>query len=63
MAAAKAAKNAQYCKKYMQKNPEEIRKMIERGRSFKGSIGNIANQRSTRNIPKKKGKENKEVCT
>ena len=26
MTAAKAAKNAQYCKKYMQKNLEEIRK-------------------------------------
>ena len=38
-------------------------KMIERGRSFKGSTGNTANQRSTRNISKKKGKENKEVCS
>ena len=38
-------------------------KMIETGRSFKGSTGNTANQRSTRNISKKKGKENKEVCT
>ena len=38
-------------------------KMIERGRSFKGSTGNTANQRSTWNISKKKGKENKEVRT
>ena len=37
--------------------------MIERGRNFKESTRNTANQRSTRNISRKKGKENKEVCT
>ena len=61
MVPAKAAKNAQYCEKYRQKNLEEIRKN-DTG-SFKGSTGNTANQRGTINISKKRGKENKEVCT
>ena len=36
-------------------------KMIKRGKSFKESTGNTTNQRSTRNISKKNGKENKKV--
>ena len=34
MTAAKAAKNAQYCKKYMQKNLEEIRKNDRERKKF-----------------------------
>ena len=34
MAAAKAAKNAQYCKKYRQKNLEEIRKNDKQRKKF-----------------------------
>ena len=61
MAPAKAAKNAQYCKKYRQKNLEEIRKNDRERKKFQREYRKFCDQRSTRNISKKKGKEDKEI--
>ena len=61
MAPAKAAKNAQYCKKYRQKNLEEIQKNDRERKKFQREYRKFCDQRSTRNISKKKGKEDKEI--
>ena len=59
MAPAKAAKNAQYCKKYIQKNLEEIRKNDWERKKFQKEYREYYQR--TRNISKKNGKENKKV--
>ena len=61
MAPAKVAKNARYCKKYKQKNLEEIRKNDRERKKFQREYRKYCEPRKYEEYLKKKGKENKEV--
>ena len=59
MAPAKAANNAQYCKKYRQKNLEEIRKN-DREKEVSKGVPKILRTKEVRGISqKRKGKKTK----
>ena len=62
MASAKAAKNAQYCKKYRQKNLEEIRKNDRERKKFQREYQRYCEPKKYEEYLKKE-RENKEVCT
>ena len=61
MAPAKVAKNARYCKKYKQKNLEEIRKNDKERKKFQREYRKYCEPRKYEEYLKKKGKKNKEV--
>ena len=59
MAPAKVAKNARYCKKYKQKNLEEIRKNDRERKKFQREYRKYCEPRKYEEYLKKKGKKTK----